>query len=171
MPYVCILHALYGRVVELLIIRSRLRNLCFSPDSDKWCASSPKGPDHFWSPPSLLLYANAGLLPHHPTANKAAGGESEADHGSSSIAVVKNEWISTTTPPTPTPHMSSVRVYRLRLFTVLHEGYALRVLGGNGFLFINSPLLRFDLPLFPRLCARSMRPCWPMLLLSPHYPK
>jgi len=49
--------------------------------------------------------------------------------------------------------MSSVRVYRLRLFSVFHDGYALHVLRGNNILFINSPLLRFVLPLLPRLCA------------------
>ena len=76
--------------------------------------------------------------------------------------------------PPPPSHMSSVRAYRLRQFTFLHEGYAPHALRGNSFLFINSlslSLLRIRLA-FPStpLCARcdTVAPdfCFHLIILN-----
>jgi hypothetical protein len=56
---------------------------------------SPRRPDWFWGPPSLLYNGYQGLFPREGV--KRAG--READHSPRTSAEVKNPWICTSTPP------------------------------------------------------------------------
>jgi hypothetical protein len=159
-----ILYALYVQVDGFLI----MRNLCLSPGTDKWCVFSPKGTDHLWSPPTLLVSANRGAF--SPPQIKGLGRRVRL----TTDIILPRLRMSGAQPPPPS-HMSSVRAYRLRQFTFLHEGYAPHALRGNSFLFINSLSLSLSLAhsscLSVHASVRSMRHCCPRLLLSPHYLK